>query len=221
MLSCIFAHNASIYLTAEPFRAKSDSTERYACILTDGIYFYTSEQESSGVFILPKSYYVKVVATGKKFTQVEYLTDGEHTKVLRGYCLTEQLTFVDYIPVNPYLYATFSVIYTVEDGWAGDELIYKIELTCAYYGSYSIGSKQYAYVLQNGKYAYVPKPNDFTYTENTEYAERNTEHTEVEESGNGIRIGILTVLCILVPILAAMILQSSKRAPHPDDYEPY
>lgn len=189
--------------------------ESYACILDENVYFYTSAQETSGVFVLPKTYYVKVLSVGERFTQVEYLTDGEHTQAIRGYCLTEKLTFVDYIPVNPYLYATFSVIYTAEDGWADDELIDKIELTCAYYGSYSMGSKEYAYVLQSGKYVYVPFPSDFRYSENTEHAERSEEFAEpTSENGNGLRIGILAVLCLLVPILAAMILQTSKRAPY-------
>ena len=211
---------SSIILTAADSNTPTEhaSDAAYACILSDDVYFYTSEQETSGVFILPKTYYVKILSIGERFTQVEYLTDNEQTRALRGYCLTEQLTFVDYIPVNPYLYATFSVIYTAQDGWAGDELIDKIELICAYYGSYSIGSKQYAYVLQNGKYVYVPKPSDFSYAENTEYAERQGETAEEsEERGNGIRIGILAVLCLLVPLLAAIILQSSKRSPYDPD----
>lgn len=184
----------------------------YACILEEDVYFYTTAQDTSGIFILPRTYYVKVLSVGEIYTQVEYLSDSEHTQALRGYCRSEQLTFVDYTPVNPYLYATFSVTYTAEEGWEDDELVGKIELNCAYYGSYSIGSKQYAYVLQNGRYVYVPYPADFSYAENPEFSERNSETAEEAESeGNGLRIGILTVLCLLVPILTAIILQSSKR----------
>jgi len=193
--------------------ASAESEPTYACILTDDVYFYTSESEHSGIFTLPRTYYVKVLSIGEPFTQVEYLTDGEHTQTLRGYCLTEELTFVDYTPVNPYLYATFEVIYTVQDGDENDDLLGKISVTCGYYGNYSIGSKEYAYVLQRGEYVYVPKPADFTYAENGEYASRQ-EPTPPSASTDGsdpIRIAVLAVLCLLVPLLAAIILQSSKR----------
>ncbi len=197
---------------AERLSAESVDSAAYACILSNDVYFYTTAQDTSGIFTLPQTYYVKVLSIGEHFTKVEYQTDSEYTQILQGYCKTEQLTFVDYIPVNPYLYATFSVIYTAEDGWADDELVGKIELNCAYYGSYSIGSKQYAYVLQNGKYVYVPYPTEFSYPDNLEYSERTKETSpEQENNGNGLRIGILTVLCLLVPILATIILQSSKR----------
>lgn len=192
--------------------AGADSTAQYACILSEDTYFYETEKSAGGLFVLPKTYYVKVLSIGDEFTKVEYQADTEHTQTLIGYCKTSQLTFVDYIPVNPYLYATFEVIYTAEDAEKDDDLLGKITFTCAYYGDYSIGSKQYAYVLREGEYAYVPKPLGFRYEENTEHAEWLSSQGEsplVDTTATPIQIGVLVVLCLLVPLLSAVIIKSS------------
>ena len=155
------------------------------------------------------------------YTKVEYQTNGLHTKSIVGYCQTHQLTLVDFIPVNPYLYATFEVNYTAENAEAGDDFLGKLTFTCTYYGDYIIGLKQYAYVLREGEYVYVPKPQSFRYAENTEYAEylsSQTESTLQSTAATPIQIGFLVVLCLLVPLLSALIIKSSK-SPYvdPDD----
>ena len=192
--------------------ATAELSPQYACVLSDDVYFYTSENESSGIFTLPKTYYVKVLSTGERFTRVEYLTDTEYTKTLVGYCLTHQLTFVDYVPRQPFLYATVEVVYTAADGEGSDELLEKLVFTCGYYGEYSIGAKRYAYVYQNGSCAYVPRPEHFRYAENPEYAERlsNSSEPSSNEDVNPIQLGVLAVLCLLVPLLAAIILKNNK-----------
>ena len=60
--------------------AEAQTEPSYACILTDDVYFYASENESGGLFTLPRTYYVKVLSVSEPFTHVEYLTDGEHTQ---------------------------------------------------------------------------------------------------------------------------------------------
>jgi hypothetical protein len=192
--------------------ATAQTGAQYACVLSDDVYFYTTENEYSGIFTLPKTYYVKILSVGERFTRVEYLTDTEYTKTLVGYCLTYQLTFVDYTPLNPYLYTTFDVIYTAANGDGNDEILEKLVFTCGYYGEYSIGAKRYAYVYQNGSCAYVPRPEDFRYAENPEYADRLSSPAESpsEEGINPIQLGVLAVLCLLVPLLAAIILKTNK-----------
>ena len=41
--------------TPTPKKASADTGVQYACILSDDVYFYTSENEYSGIFILPKT----------------------------------------------------------------------------------------------------------------------------------------------------------------------
>lgn len=210
-------------ITSLPFfaiPAKAED-EGYACILTDHAYFYASESEQSGLFILPKTYYVKVLLPSYPYTKVEYLSDGANSRKLIGYCLTSDLTFVDYTPKMPYLFKTFEVTYTA-NGDANDPFLNKITVTCSYYGDYTVGSKNYAYVLQGDSFGYVPKPSDFFFTENPEYAEHlkeNPPQDSGEEAGSSspLQIAILIVLCLLVPILAAAVFRSSKKRPY--DFE--
>lgn len=186
--------------------------------MVDDTYFYETESDLSVLFTLPKTYFVKVLSQGERFTKVEYQTNGLHTQPIVGYCQTHQLTFVDFIPVNPYLYATFEVNYTAENADDGDNFLEKLTFTCAYYGDYIMGIKQYAYVLRDGEYVYVPKPQNFRYAENTEYAEYIASQTEngIQNSeATPIQIGFLVVLCLLVPLLSALIIKSSK-SPYPD-----
>ena len=221
----LFYFITALFPLAPPRQVCADSSLQYACVLTDKAYFYTSENEKSGVFILPKTYYVKVLSQSSPYTKVEYLSDGVSTRKLTGYCLTADLTFVDYIPQQPYLFKIFEVTYTAESGEANDPFLDKITLTCSYYGDYTVGSKTYAYVLQGEDFCYVPKPADLFIPENTEYAERTRQDTdepngETPTSGtNPTQIAILVVLCLLVPILAALIFRSSKKQPYDFDEE--
>ena len=206
--------NAAKATIAQPTTASiSDSAATYACILTSDVYFHQAETDASALFTLPKTYFVKVLAVGTPYTKVEYQTEAKHVKPLIGYCLTSQLTFVDYIPVNPYLYATFEVKYAAENAEQGDAFLEKLTFTCGYYGDYTMGTKTYAYVLRDGEYAYVPKPTDFRYAENPEYADRLSTEADASLSASSatpIQMGLLVVLCLLVPLLSALIIKSSK-----------
>ena len=201
-----------------PTRAHA-ATDAYACILQENVYFYESESTESGLFILPQTYYVKVLFASHPFTKVEYLTDSANSKKRIGYCKTEELTFVNYTPKNPYLYHVFDVTYTAEQASGQDDFFHKITLTCTYYGNYTIGAKTYAYVLQGTQFGYVPLPVGFTYPKNTEHAdatspEANSPTTPPGDAGtNPAQIAILVVLCLLVPLLAALVLRSSKKRP--------
>ena len=203
------------FLTGTPTtkKASADTGTQYACILSEDVYFYSSENEYSGIFILPKTYYVKVLSVGERFTRVEYLTDTKYTRTLVGYCLTYQLTLVDYTPVNPYLYTTFDVIYIPQNGDSSDEILERLVFTCGYYGEYASGTKRYAYAYKNGECTYVPYPENFEYPMNTEYEERlsSSSGKEVAEGTvNPIQLGVLAVLCLLVPLLTAIILKNNK-----------
>ena len=207
----------AIYILLSPFQfltAWADSpTATYAYIASEGVYFHASESNSSKLFSLPRSYYVKVEERGETYTKVSYQQDSRQTKQLTGSCRTSELTFVDYTPMNPYLYATFEVIYKAEEGEKDDEVLDKLTFNCVYYGEYYIGNKKYAYVLRENDFAYVPYPNDFWYTQNDEHTEWLATQSKAELTGENatpIQIGVLVVLCLLVPILTGMIIKTTK-----------
>ena len=199
------------------------TTGSYACILTDA-YFYAEPSEKHGLFLLPKTYYVKLLEYGADYSKIEYLSDSAHTQSLVGYAKTSALTFVDYVPARPFLYYLVDVKYRIEDAAPNDSAsLTELTVTCAYYGDYPIGSELWCYILRDGEFGYIPKPADLSYEQNTEYADRQQGESSASESapdGNGkssanpIQIAILIAVCLLIPLLAALILKPPRRPPY-------
>jgi hypothetical protein len=200
----------------------------YACILQENTFFYASPDEKRGLFLLPVTYYVKLLEYGEAFCRVEYLYDDEKVQKLVGYAKTETLTFVEYTPQTPYFSCFFDVCYRIEgEGLDDSSFLNEIRLTCAYYGDYTIGSKTYCYVLREGALGYVPKPASLHVPRNTEYENWLISQTpssseapiqsKEKESSSPAQIAILVALCLLVPILAALILKPPRRPPYETD----
>lgn len=198
----------------------------YACILTDSVFFYSSPDEKRGVFLLPKSYYVKILDYKSDYCKIEYLYDDASAKKLTGYAKTDQLTFVDYTPQRPYLYYVFDVHYYIDDTINDSSFLNQITATCTYYGDYRIGSKTYCYVLRGDTFGYIPKPVTLSYEENPEYYDRLVQSSETPQDSSSLpttdssspaQIAILIALCLLVPVLAALILKPPKRPPYESD----
>ncbi len=210
-------------------RPAAEEGERYAYIHTDSAYFYASQNENSGLFVLPKTYFVKVLSTQSEYYRIEYLYDSEYTKTLTGFAKKEDITLVDFIPNEPYLYHVFDVRYTIDGSTAeSSDFLDQITLTCAYYGDYQIGSKTYCYVLRDGVFGYIPKPSNLYYAENSEYADylastsqnATPNAPQSEDTGEGMsaaQIAILVTLCLLVPLIAALVLKSAKKHPYDTD----
>lgn len=211
-------------VSAVSFRPQSGD---YACILSDSAFFYSTADEKRGLFLLPRTYYVRLLDYGDEYCRVEYLQDSDKAKRLVGYAKTQDLTFVDYQPLRPYLYYVFEVKYRIEDSeFSSSDFLNEIVLSCVYYGDYKIGSETYCYVLRSGEFGYVPKPTRLYYEENTEYADRlNSQTSELESSASAenadkknksspAQIAILVTVCLLVPILAGLLIKPPKRPPY-------
>jgi len=194
----------------------------YACILGENTFFYTARDEKQGLFLLPKTYYVKILEPAPDYCKIEYLYDGSDVKKVVGYAKTSELTLVDYTPTTPYLHHVFTVDYLL-NGETGDDAFHKITLSCTYYGDYIIGSKTYCYVLRGNEFGYVPKPTELTYPLNDEYANRLAQETfqtddsdseDAQTHTNPALIALLVALCLLVPVLSALVLKPPKKPPY-------
>ncbi len=197
----------------------------YACILEDA-FFYSVPDENHGVFLLPQTYYVRLLEYGTDYCKIEYGSDGSHTQKLVGYAKTKALTFVNYVPVRPYLTYLFDVTYSL-DGADDSAFLNQITMTCAYYGDYKVGSKTYCYVLREGEFGYVPKPASLAFEENYEYADYldslqtnasasvgNPPSAPSAASATPLQIATLVALCLLVPLLAALVLRPPRKPPY-------
>lgn len=203
------------------------SADTFAYIPTDSVYFYATKNEQNGLFLLPKTYFVKVLSVDGEYCRIEYLYDSAETKKVNGYAKTDELTFVDFIPDKPYLHHVFTVRYTIDGSFSKDEsFLDQITVTCAYYGDYKIGTKTYCYVLRGDSFGYIPKPSDFSFTKNNEYEDYLSQQSlsprpstdEGESEGmSAAQIAILVTFCLLVPLLAALVFKSSKKGVYDGD----
>lgn len=206
--------------------ADAPKSGTYACVLSDDAYFYLSAGGKDGAFLLPRTYYVRLLAYGATYCKVEYMETDTLTRKLTGYVRTEHLVFVDYVPIRPYLTYVFDLTYRLEDTTPsnGDSFT-QLTFTCAYYGDYPIGDTLWCYVLREGEFGYVPKPDHLAFEENTEYADylaslqpSDAEENERQKSASSpAQIAILITLCLLVPLLATLILKPPRKPPYETD----
>ena len=235
LLSAFLPTNMNAYFLPVKMSAPVQATAQtsvplagdYACILSDGVYFYTLSDGRKGLFTLPKTYYVRLIEYRPDYCKVEYQTD-ETAKRLVGYVATDKLTFVAYLPARPYLFYEFDLRYKLDGAEQTDSaFLTEITLSCVYYGDYLIGSERYCYVLRGDEFGYVPKPSTLSYDENEEYADyvaslqtkpEPTPDAEppTAEQSSPAQIAILVTICLLVPILAALVLKPPHRPPYED-----
>ncbi len=195
-----------------PFPSQSASADegRFAYVKPN-CYFYPTAELTNGIFILPDSYFVKLLSEGDSYYQIEYLVDGAGTKKLTGFCPKEKVSPVDFQPTNPYLIRFFDLTYKVE-GEDGDGFLTQITFSCAYYGDYYVGTTAYAYVLREEEFGYVPKPKGFTYEKNPEYE----QHLSPSAPSNDYDASppsyvYLIALALLAPAAAFILIKFSQR----------
>ena len=221
----LFFLTGSFSLPAHSVQADTPSAGSYACVLQENAFFYSAPDERRGLFLLPTTYYVKLLDYGEDYCHIEYLSDSDEGEKLLGYAKTSALTFVDYVPKQPYFLYSFEIRYRIEDtGLEDSAFLNEITLHCTYYGDYKIGSKTYGYVLRGSSFGYVPKPADLTVARNTEYEEwlalqapspdKDVTAPKEEANSSPAQIAILVALCLLAPVLAALILKPPRRPPY-------
>lgn len=228
LLLCIFLSLPFISYLPPAFEAKAENSAPkkgdYACVDGTDVFFYGLPDEKDGLFLLPSAYYVRLLDYSSDFCRVEYQTDGADTKRLVGYVKTEKIAFVPYVPKQPYPRCVFDVDYKIDNSaQTNDGFLTQITMTCVYYGDYNVGSATYCYVLREGEFGYIPKPYDLQIERNNEYAEYLSTLTETpnkpiedgKEKNSPAQIAILIALCLLVPLLAALILKP-KSTIEPD-----
>ena len=164
---------------AEPGAETGDAeTPAYARVEQDGVYLYRSPSAEAGLFVLPRSYFVRLTGEAGDYYAVEYLSGTAGRTAVYGYCLRSDVTPVDYQPATPYLYYAVDVTFRTGEA-AGLPAGFFTEYTVSapYYGSFRFGSSTYYYVELNGAFGYVPAAacGALDYPLNTEHTEAPAE----------------------------------------------
>ena len=196
--------------------AHADSSEVYAVAPTQEVWFYSEAEESRGLFILPQSYYVRVLSDGDPFCRVEYLDNADGFTRLTGYCKRSDLLFVDFIPARPYLHYGLELTYTIDNGThIGSGGLSSITRTVSFYGTYKNGTALYYYVYADGVFDYVLATQEVNYELNTDYlaaasGEVPPDGQNPEEGLTGIQIAVICIVCAATVAVAFFVLRGKK-----------
>ena len=214
---------AALLFPAPP-RPVSATDGRYAVCVQD-VWFYAGENEEEKLFLVPDTYYVRVLEEGEIYSTVEYLTDDPPYKKLLGYCRTDQLLFVDFIPVRPYLRKQITVSYTLPGSGCLDDAFSTVERTFVYYGDRYENGQLYLYVLLDGTFGYIPASAPPEYEHNTDYLTSTSgdgdEGTEPPSADEGIGATQIVVICLACAAAVAIviILMRGKQKPGGEQQE--
>lgn len=207
-------------------RARAD-TLRYAVAADPGVWFYTSESEEGKLFLIPETYYVRVLSEGEMFTAVEYLVNDPPYRKIMGYCETAALTFVGFIPARPFLRKQITVAYTLsEDGAIYDafpDVFGSIERTFVYYGLRYLGGERLAYVLYDGTFGYIPIAEEPDYERNDDFLNvpsgsvGGESETPTGKKGlSAAEIAAICIACVAAVGVAVFALKGKNRSPSSD-----
>lgn len=206
------------------------AAEEYAVAARNDVWLYAEEDEKAGLFLLPYTYYVRVLERGEEYCAVVYGEDAAPYRTVEGYCKTEMLTFVDFIPERPFLKLEVTVTYTVPgtSSEMGNGTFDEIERTFHYYGTSYLGTQRYFYVLSDGVFDYIPASRDVNYELNTDYLTETSgpaDETPAPEpaesdSPSGWQIAALSVGIAAVAAIAFFILRG-KRSPSPPEADEF
>lgn len=201
------------------------ASEVYAVAARSDVWLYAEESEESGLFLLPYTYYVRVLERGEEYSSVVYGEDIAPYRTVEGYCKTDMLTFVGFIPERPFLKLEVTVTYTVEGAASemGNGTFDEIERTFHYYGTSYLGTRRYYYVLSDGVFDYIPAERDVTFELNTDYLAETVapvpEEPAPEPSAALSPVGIAALIVGIAALSAIVFFVLRGRKPAPSDEE--
>ncbi len=201
--------------------ARAEESTRYAVADSRDVWFYAEANEESGLFVLPYTYYVVVLDEGAEFSRVRYLDDISPYKSVVGYCKTDSITFVDFVPERPFLRMEFTLTYSLPSLPAvsmGNGSFESITKSFVYYGSSYLGTTRFHYVYADGVFDYIPAAEEVSYELNEDYlsvetgAPGNAETPEVRDTPSVLQI-VLVCLVVAVIGFTVFILLRGRKAP--------
>ncbi len=207
-------------LSPPSLTAGAETKEQYAVATTDSVYLYQEKTEDSGLFLIPHTYYVKILSVEEDYCKVEYHTEREDYQAVVGYCKTDELLFVNFIPERPYLVYELSVTYSLPTQGSFpsvDGAFSTVTVNYLFYGEFPIGSAKYYYVYGNGAFGYLPATQAVDYEKNTDYLTAlpsppsTAPDVEAGES-SASTVFVLVALALSAAVIALLALRG-KRSP--------
>ena len=194
---------------------------RYAVAPDTNVWFYSAESEDTRLFLLPETYYVRVLYSGDTFSVVEYLVNDSPYRKVMGYCRTAALCFVDFIPARPFLRKQITVSYTLSgSGIAPGYEFSSVERTFVYYGNRYDHGQLYFYVLEGDTFGYIPADAPLDFERNDDWLtvpsgpSQSTDDPPMSKEGpSALQIVLLCIVSAAALIAAFLVLRGKKPAP--------
>ena len=210
-LFCLLPLFVILLLPATPMTAHAESAS-YAVAASNDVWFYSKPDEESGLFVLPYTYYVHVMAMGEDFCAVEYLEDSAPYQKLKGYCKTDALTFVDFVPARPYLRLEIPLTYVIDGDFPalGGSDLSTMKVAAVYYGTKTFDGTLALYVYANGVFGYVPARAEPEYEHNTDYLTAAPAEPSAAVKGTGLSAGHIVAIvlaCVVSVVISALLLR--------------
>lgn len=218
LIALLFAAGALLSLFPAPAAVSAEEGERYAVAAQQGVWFYSAENEESGLFQIPYTYYVRVIREGTLFTAVQYLDNAAPYRAVTGFCKTDDLTFVDFIPARPFLHLEITVVYNIAgETLMGGGAFDKLEKTFVYYGTSYSGTARFFYVMADGVFDYVPATQEIVYELNTDYLAPSSAETEPPapsaSSPSALQVTVICAVGLALAAIAVFVLRGKRPAP--------
>lgn len=200
-------------MQARPVSAAAAAENEYAVAATQEVWFYSSPDEASGLFLLPKSYYVKIIEESEPFLKVEY-GDGNGVPRIEGYCKRGSVTPVPFTPARPFLVKKVTLTYTLSGSFEGE--FDSLEKTFSYLGSTFRGTARYWYVYADGQFGYVAAESEPEYELNVDYLTENTAGGSTGSSDSprspltGVQIALVCIAVCAALAVSAFVFFSRK-----------
>ncbi len=197
-----------------PAAAASAAESEYAVAADGNVWFYSAEEEESRLFLIPETYYVHVLNVGETYSAAEYLINDPPYRKIVGYCRTQALTFVDFVPARPYLLRQITVSYTLPEGGALGSAFDSIERDFVYYGTRYEKGQLYFYVLSEGTFGYIPAEEELEFERNDDFLVSAGPAEEEEPPAQGglspAEIVVICLACAAAVVCAAFVIRGKR-----------
>lgn len=213
-----------------PFEKTVASSYKYARILDKEVGFYKTTLESTPLFFLPYSYYVKIIEKGEVFSKVECFGESSLAPCLEGFVLNEFLVEEEYLETfSPYLSFSIETISTAplyEDLSLTKISKYIFEdRKLNYYGYNQINGEYLYFVEYNGKLGFVREESIKPFTlplheKPIDLPVSNPQDEEIKnENNNTLSIIILVLTFILIAGVIVYLFVPKKQQKHLSYYD--
>ena len=208
---------------------KVQAYTEYARIINDTTPFYKTEHDTTPLFYLPYTYYVKVLDKNQEFTHVQ--VHGENgVPGLDGYVPTHLLFYDDLEVITPYLNLDITtcgtaILYQDQELGVQSQYVFA-QRKMWYYGHLQTDKGMLYFVSYNGLLGYVEEsnilpftienhPNKLTFIVQPDENEEETSPSTENQTTDLFGLKTAIIICLLFAGLIALFIALGKR-PLPD-----